>query len=106
MALTAVLGGPHIAALGYGFALVPVGLNSLVLCAVALIYNNSTGRSYPHHAHKPVHVHPPVPGPLLSDAELDDVLSDYGEIIDISHDDLKVLFREIIGRVQRARRTT
>jgi CBS domain-containing membrane protein len=104
VALTAVLGGPHIAALGYEFALVPVGLNSLVLCTVALIYNNSTRRSYPHHAHKLAHPHPPASEPLLSDAELDDMLEDYGEMVDVSRDDLRALFREMVGRVQRARR--
>jgi CBS domain-containing membrane protein len=39
VALTAVLGGPHILALGYGFVLVPVGLNSLLLTLGAIVYN-------------------------------------------------------------------
>lgn len=100
VALTAVLGGPHITALGYEFVLVPVGLNSLLLTFSALIYNNSTGLSYPHHAHVPVHPHPPVTQLNLNPAELDDVLADYGETIDISRDDLKALFQELLGRAQ------
>ncbi|SHF59479.1 HPP family protein [Acidocella aminolytica] len=103
VALTAVLGGPHVLALGYEFALVPVGLNSLLLCLVAIAFNNSTGRSYPHHAHASVHPHPPVRQPVISAAELDEVLADYGENIDISRDDLEALFRELVGRTQRNR---
>jgi CBS domain-containing membrane protein len=45
-----VLGGPHIASLGYGFVIVPIGINSLVLVLAALAYNNATGRSYPRTA--------------------------------------------------------
>ncbi|GAB0113334.1 HPP family protein [Acidisoma sp. C75] len=99
VALTAVLGGPHIAAAGYGFALVPVGLNSLLLAIVALIYNNATGRSYPHHAHPPLHPHPPA-AIALDPAVLDEVLADYGETIDIGRDDLAALFQELLSRAQ------
>ncbi|HYP64542.1 MAG TPA: HPP family protein, partial [Acidocella sp.] len=101
VALTAVLGGAHITALGYGFALVPVGLNSLLLVVAAIAYNNATGRSYPHHAHEPVHPHPPVSLLSFDPADLDEVLADYGETIDISRDDLEALFRELLGRAQR-----
>jgi CBS domain-containing membrane protein len=101
VALTAVLGGPHIAALGYGFVLVPVGLNSLLMVMAAIAYNNVTGRSYPHHAHQPVHPHPPVSLLSFDPADLDEVLADYGETIDISRDDLEALFQELLGRAQR-----
>lgn len=47
VALTAVLGGPAVQAAGYSFVLVPVALNSLLILAVALVYNNATGRRYP-----------------------------------------------------------
>ena len=101
VALTAVLGGPHIVALGYGFVCVPVGLNSLLLTLGAIAYNNATGRSYPHHAHVPAHPHPPIARLSLTPDELDEVLTDYGETIDISRDDLEVLFQELLGRAQR-----
>lgn len=86
---------------GYGFVLVPVGLNSLLLTLGAIAYNNATGRSYPHHAHVPAHPHPPIANLSLAPAELDEVLADYGETIDISRDDLEALFQELLGRVQR-----
>ncbi len=105
VALTAVLGGPHILALGYSFALVPVGLNSLLLTLVAIAYNNATGRSYPHHAHVPAHPNPPITQLSLNPADLDEVLTDYGEAVDISRDDLEALFKELLWRTQRQART-
>ncbi len=39
VALTAVIGGPSIHAMGYGFAIWPVAINSLLLLAAALAFN-------------------------------------------------------------------
>jgi CBS domain-containing membrane protein len=103
VALTAVLGGPHVASLGYGFLLVPIGINTLAILLVALAYNNATGRSYPHHAHPSIHPHPPMPPLTLDPAELDAVLADYGEQLDISREDLDALFHELLGRAQQRR---
>jgi CBS domain-containing membrane protein len=101
VALTAVLGGPHVTALGFDFVLAPVGVNSLILTAGALAYNNATGRSWPHHAHQPTHPHEPPPSSYSMTAEmLEDVIADYGEALDISRDDLEVLFRELVARMQ------
>jgi CBS domain-containing membrane protein len=104
VALTAVLGGPHITALGYGFVLAPVALNSVLLLATALVYNNATGRSYPHHAHPPAHPHRHTVPLTLEAADLDAVLADYGEPLDISREDLEILMREVLGRIEQ--RTT
>lgn len=47
-AMVAVVGGPDIHALGYGYVLMPVGLNVAVMLGLALIINNlSSGRRYP-----------------------------------------------------------
>jgi CBS domain-containing membrane protein len=47
-AMVAVLGGPGIHELGYGYALAPVGLNAAVLLVTALAVNYTiTGRRYP-----------------------------------------------------------
>lgn len=48
VALTAVLGGPSVLAAGYSFALVPVAVNSVILLATALLFNNLLRRRYPH----------------------------------------------------------
>jgi CBS domain-containing membrane protein len=101
VALTAVLGGPHVLSAGYSFAAVPVLLNSLLLTVMALAYNNATGRSYPHRAHGPVHPHPPVRDLYLTSEDVDEVLNDYGEALDFGRDDLHKLFDELLGRAQR-----
>lgn len=101
VALTAVLGGPHIVSAGYGFVLVPVALNSVLLAAAALLYNNTTRRTYPHVAHAPAHPHAPLGSARITDDDLDDVMTDYGEAIDISREDLHKLFDELLGRAQR-----
>lgn len=47
VALTAVLGGPAVLELGYGFVFWPVAVNSLVLVIAAMAFNRLTGRVYP-----------------------------------------------------------
>jgi CBS domain-containing membrane protein len=98
VALTAVLGGPAIHDLGYGFVAVPVGLNSCFLLLTALIFNNLARHRYPHVA-QVVHANPhgtadPKPGDRLGfvPADLDEVLKEYRELLDISRDDLENLF--------------
>ncbi|SMQ61855.1 CBS domain-containing membrane protein [Devosia lucknowensis] len=48
VALTAVVGGPVIADLGYAFVVWPVGINSVLLLLAALLFNRLTGKQYPH----------------------------------------------------------
>jgi len=103
VAAMAVLGGPQVLAAGYGFVLMPVLLNSVLLALAALAYNNATGLSYPHHAHAPLHPHPPVRPLVLTDADFDTVLADYGETLDIRRDDLKQLYAELVGRAEERR---
>lgn len=98
IALTAVLGGPAITSAGFGFALVPVGLNSLLLLAVALVFNNATRRPYPHRQ-TPDHDNRhgtqdarPTDRLGFTPADLDDVLKHYNQVLDVSRDDLETLF--------------
>ncbi|MEZ0211767.1 MAG: HPP family protein [Xanthobacteraceae bacterium] len=95
VALTAVLGGPAVAAVGYGFVLAPVALNSLLLLAAALAFNNLTGRRYPHlsepagTARSPASTGAPR---SFADGDLDAVLAKYGQVLDVSRDELAGLF--------------
>jgi CBS domain-containing membrane protein len=98
IALTAVLGGPDIHAAGYAFVFAPVALNSLLLLAVAIFYNNATGRRYPHaqqaevpHPHQTADVVPTARLGFTSD-DLQAALKEHDEVIDISVDDLQALF--------------
>jgi CBS domain-containing membrane protein len=97
VALTAVLGGPAIHKLGVSFALAPVGLNALLMVMAALLYNNLTGRRYPHIS-MPVQANlhatsDPAPTARLGfrPEDLDAVLQRYGQVLDISRDDLETI---------------
>ena len=94
VALTAVLGGSHITAAGYGFALEPVLLNSMLLMIVAIVFNTATGHSYPHRAHATAQ---PAPD-ALTPADFDAVLADYGETLDIDAADLRALYEDLRRR--------
>ena len=96
VALTAVLAGPEIAKLGYAFALYPVGLNSLGLLLIALLFNNALRRRYPHVPISPGNVHhtrDPLPRERLgfTAEDLDAVLEARGELLDINREDLQAV---------------
>lgn len=83
VAMTAVLGGAEVHELGLGFALAPVGLNTVLLVLAALLYNRVTG------AH---HVHKSAPAPSVVAAEdIDAALEHFGEALDVSREDLAVI---------------
>jgi CBS domain-containing membrane protein len=94
VALTTVLGGQAVHEAGFLFALTPVALNSAIIVIAALLYNNLTGRRYPHAQHaadKNVHATgDPAPGARLgiTETDLEAALARYGEVLDVSRDDL------------------
>lgn len=97
VALTAVLGGPAIRALGYRFVLWPVAIDSLLLLLAALIFNVSARRRYPHKAGPQPSAHhtrdePPASRVGLTAADLHAALLARGELLDVSEDDLGALF--------------
>ncbi len=85
-ALLMVLGGVDNAA----YALYPVLLNSAVLVAVGIAYNNATRRPYPHL--QLAATGQAVPDGIRQlDADLDAVLARYNQVLDVSRDELKGL---------------
>ncbi|THC46835.1 HPP family protein [Massilia sp. Mn16-1_5] len=94
VALTTVLGGQAVHDAGFLFALSPVALNSALIVIAAILYNNLTGRRYPHAQHaadKNVHATgDPTPGARLgiTESDLEAALARYGEVLDVSRDDL------------------
>lgn len=101
VALTAVLGGPAVGQLGYGFALWPVAANSGLMLLLALLFNKLAQRRYPHHPGVQAHPHrttDPLPSARLgfSSDDLDAALAAHGELLDISKDDLE----DILTRAQ------
>lgn len=99
VALTAVLGGAPIRDLGYGFVLWPVTANSLLLLAVALLFNNLTGRAYPHvlpkaQAGRAAQDPFPFTRAGITASDLDAVLKDYDQILDVRRTDLEAIIRQ------------
>lgn len=91
-ALTAVIGGSSIHAAGYGFALVPVGLNSVALVLLACLFHRATGRSYPHRpALTPTAIAASTTAAGFHPGDIDAALADMHESFDISREDLDVL---------------
>jgi CBS domain-containing membrane protein len=94
VALTTVLGGQAVHDAGFLFAFSPVALNSTIIVIAALLYNNLTGRRYPHAQHaadKNVHATgDPAPSARLgiTETDLEAALARYGEVLDVSRDDL------------------
>jgi CBS domain-containing membrane protein len=100
VALTTVLGGPVVHAAGFGFAIMPVCLNSILIVLVALVFNNLTGRRYPHTQQSMLQnlhaTRDPVPTARVgfTKEDLDAALARYGQVLDISRDDLEEILLE------------
>lgn len=99
VALTVVLGVPSIHDLGYGFLIAPLGLNTLLLVAMALLVNNASGHRYPHRA-----AARPSFRFGLHPEDLDDILDHQSELLDIGRDDLLALFNEMERRAEARKR--
>ena len=91
-ALTAVMGGESLHALGYQFVLTPVLLNALVILVVAVLVNYAfPWRRYPaalRPAVKAQQVHT-----QLSHGDFKYALTEIGSYVDISEDDLSKIYR-------------
>lgn len=92
VALTAVLGGPAIHALGLRFVIEPVALQSVVLLASAIVYHTLTSHRYPHVSRPAAQTAPGIAG--VTRADLEAIVRERGELIDVASDDLESLVHE------------
>lgn len=96
-ALTAVIGGPAVASAGFGFALFPVAVNSLLLVAAGWMFHRFSGHSYPHRPQaKAVNTHQTSDPPAqmragVTPTDVDDAIEGFGEAFDVNREDLKAL---------------
>ncbi|WP_089160121.1 HPP family protein [Caballeronia sordidicola] len=97
VALTAVLGGPAVHALGFGFVFAPIAAQSFALLAVAIVFHASTGHRYPHAARSARHpgAGSPAASPGFTREDLKEVLGRRNELLDIDPADLESLLLEI-----------
>lgn len=96
VALTAVVGGPTIASLGYGFVIWPVGVNSVLLLMIAVLFNRLSGKDYPHRTLATPHPRPTIEdhAPLslgVTAADLQTAISERDEVVSVDPMDLEEL---------------
>jgi CBS domain-containing membrane protein len=100
-ALTAVLGGPAVAAAGYQFAFLPVAANSAALVVCGILFHRLTRHAYPHRAAAPAaNVHGTRDEPAarrvgFDEGDIDAALAEMGETLDIDRADLDELLRRV-----------
>ena len=92
VALTAVVGGPAVIDAGFAFVLVPIALNAIILTACGILFHRFSGHSYPHRV--PVAASVPTEAALRAE-DLDKALADLGETLDVSREDLDLLFDRV-----------
>ncbi|MFK4444064.1 CBS domain-containing membrane protein [Caballeronia udeis] len=97
VALTAVLGGPAVHALGFGFVFAPVAAQSFALLGVGIVFHAATGHRYPHAARSARETRRRSPGasPGFTREDLEAVLGRRDELLDIDPADLESLLLEI-----------
>ncbi|WP_187630762.1 HPP family protein [Paraburkholderia sp. UCT31] len=98
VALTAVLGGPVIHALGYRFVLEPIAIQSAALLFAALVYHAATGHRYPHAGRQdratPSQAADEAARVGFTREDVKAVLGRRDALLDIDTDDLYSLLRE------------
>ena len=100
-ALTAVIGGAAVARAGFWFPIVPIGINSLLLVLLGVVFHRLAGRQYPHRqAVAPVNTHKTADPPAalrvgFNTEDIDAAVASFNETLDISRADLDVLLRQV-----------
>lgn len=99
VALTAVVGGPAVHALGFRFVVEPIALQSAALLGAALAYHALTGHRYPHGGARPqadasANVTAAPQHARFLRADLEAALKNRSEWLDVAPEDLESLLRE------------
>lgn len=102
-ALVATVGGAGVQTLGYQYVLTPVLLNTLVILAVAVLFNYPfTWRRYPTHLKNLRRAgHQPVPGSIAHE-DLVYALSEVNSFVDVSEQDLLTIYELAARRSESA----
>lgn len=86
--------------LGLDYPFVPVGLCSVLLVMAGSLYGRATGHAYPRRIDQLSSPHqtgdnPPLQRFGYTRADLDQALAQYGQLLDVNHDDLDAVFRTV-----------
>nr|WP_249225700.1 HPP family protein [Tardiphaga alba] len=100
-ALTAIIGGPAVTSAGFLFPFIPVGLNSLLLVALGLLFHKLSRHTYPHrpaaplpNPHQTRDISPELRAGFTPE-DIDKALEALKETFDIAPDDLESLLRQV-----------
>lgn len=100
-ALLPLVGGADVLAQGYAYAIVPVGLNAVLLVVTGWLFHRISGHSYPHRVAA-------VAQRRLTAEDVDAALAETNESFDISPEDLQALLeraeRHAAARLRRRRK--
>lgn len=93
VAMTAAMSPDAVLELGWWFAICPVGVGTVALVGVAVLYGRATGRHYPFRQFEDRNIHgtedpEPIERLGLSEAELGDILSRYRQALNLGVEDL------------------
>jgi CBS domain-containing membrane protein len=107
-ALGAVLGGETVHALGYGYIVSPILLNSLVILAVAVAFNFPFAwRRYPQCWHRRTQARAvPVEESMIPHSSLVYALSQIDTFVDVSEEDLQRIYKLALGQHHEAASTS
>ncbi|VAX12279.1 hypothetical protein MNBD_GAMMA24-457 [hydrothermal vent metagenome] len=106
-ALAAVIGGPSLHAIGFGYALSPILLNTVIIFTVAFVFNNMfPWRRYPismmrfseHPQAKPINVEH-----LIEQEYIQQALTDMDLVVDMTSEDIQRLFALTLEHADRQR---
>ena len=100
-ALTAVIGGPAVQALGYAYVLQPVLVNAVVILGIAVVFNALLSRyRYPEirHAHSEQAAPPADHYPPIAHEDLVYALSQVDTLVTVSEEDLLYIYELATGR--------
>jgi CBS domain-containing membrane protein len=94
-AMMGAMGGSLIAAAGWPTFLLALWLDLVAMLALAWVFNNLTGHSWPHEAAKTASLPPGHWIGNYHDDDLDAVLESWDEVLDVTREDLDALFRAV-----------
>lgn len=99
-ALTVILGGSAVTSTGLLFPFIPVGVNSILLVLLGIIFHKITRHSYPHQPVAAVSAHQTADPPAnqrtgFRPEDVDAALADMDQTFDIDRGDLNALLRQV-----------